>query len=75
MMFRCLTVTLVGVERQTPNLAPESPRPGQPSVICGTLVIPADPQIDPHFSGSFPAGSVTYTMRAVAPPVCGLQSR
>lgn len=42
-----------------------------PTVACGMLMIPADASVDPRMRvGPSRTDNVTYTIRAVKPPVC-----
>lgn len=59
--------------------APQAPKPvspektaaAKPKVVCGMLLIPADPSIDPKMSVTPPKDAgVKHTMRAITPPVC-----
>lgn len=45
------------------------PSPQTPSVVCGTLIVPADPDVDPKIRVAPPAG-VEHTMRILIPPMC-----
>lgn len=45
-------------------------RAKEPRVVCGMLVIPMDPNIDPKIFVERPADPTRYTMRVVPPPVC-----
>jgi hypothetical protein len=44
--------------------------PPKPVVVCGTLIIPADPSIDPKIRVGPPDDGVDYKIRIVPPPVC-----
>ena len=46
------------------------PSTGQPKVVCGMTVIPADPTIDPKFAIAPPDRATKYTMRLIDPAVC-----
>jgi hypothetical protein len=46
-----------------------SPSPQKPFVVCGTLVVPANPGVDPKIRVAPPAG-VEHTMRILIPPMC-----
>lgn len=59
--------------------APQAPKPvtpdktesPKPKVVCGMLLIPADPSIDPKMSVRPPkVAGVEHAMRAITPPVC-----
>lgn len=57
------------------NVRPTPPRPAlaqplKPKVVCGMVVIPADPNVDPKIFARVPATRQTFTMRTVRPPVC-----
>jgi hypothetical protein len=41
-----------------------------PRVVCGMVVIPADPAFDPGMQRVTPPPGVRYTIRATAPSVC-----
>jgi hypothetical protein len=41
----------------------------KPAVVCGMLIIPADPRVDPKIRVAPPAG-VEHTMRVVPPSTC-----
>lgn len=41
-----------------------------PRVVCGMVVIPVDPRVDPGMRRSFPRNEVTHTMRIIVPPIC-----
>ena len=46
----------------------------KPSVVCGMLVIPADPKIDPKMAITPKKdANVEHTIRAIQPPVCNGQ--
>jgi len=53
--------------------APSSPQPAplpqKPVVVCGMLIVPADPRVDPKIRVAPPAG-VEHTMRTVTPSIC-----
>jgi hypothetical protein len=56
---------------------PTRPRPdgrvesrAKPKVVCGLLVIPVDPRIDPRIAVAPPNSSVEFTIQKVQPPVC-----
>jgi len=40
-----------------------------PRVVCGMVVVPIDPAVDPHMVKAAPS-DVTFHMRVVKPPVC-----
>ena len=44
--------------------------PAKPTVVCGTVIIPADPSVDPKIRAPLPRNNQTFTMRSVTPPVC-----
>lgn len=52
-----------------PKPATPSPSPQKPFVVCGTLIVPADPGMDPKIRVPPPAG-VEHTMRILIPPMC-----
>ena len=41
----------------------------RPRVVCGTVVVPVGPAVDPRILKPVPTG-VTFAMRTIAPPVC-----
>ena len=47
----------------------------KPSVICGMLVVPADPTIDPKIRVAPRANGVTFAMKVVEPTVCAAPQR
>jgi hypothetical protein len=47
--------------------APASPKP---KVVCGMVIIPADPLLDPRMGVEPPNRDTRFTIRAVQPPVC-----
>lgn len=54
--------------QQARHLLPHTP---QPKVVCGMLVIPADPAIDPKMAvPPNKAPGVEFKMRTQEPPVC-----
>jgi hypothetical protein len=43
----------------------------QPKIVCGMLVVPADPSIDPKMRITPPQDpNVEYKIRAIEPPMC-----
>jgi hypothetical protein len=42
----------------------------KPKIVCGTMVIPADPKIDPQIVKPVPDSGVTLTLRQVTPSTC-----
>jgi hypothetical protein len=42
----------------------------KPTVVCGMVLVPADPKIDPRMRVNVPDRGVTFTMRAVQPTIC-----
>lgn len=42
----------------------------KPTVVCGMLVIPADPKIDPKMAITPKKDGVEPTIRAIVPPIC-----
>lgn len=46
------------------------PPQSKPTVVCGTVIVPADPTIDPKIHAKRPDDRVRYTLRSVAPPIC-----
>lgn len=57
-----------------PPVEPAASSPGdtplEPKVVCGTTLIPADPQVDPRFAAPRPQDAPRYTIRAIEPPLC-----
>jgi hypothetical protein len=41
----------------------------RPRVVCGMVVVPADPAVDPRMAKAVPS-DVTFNMRVVKPPLC-----
>lgn len=67
---RLFAVARQQAPRPTPRtLEAEQDLPGRTTVVCGTVVIPADPSVDPRMVRPVPADTA-FTMRAVKPPVC-----
>jgi hypothetical protein len=61
----------------SPRLQNIRPRPGTPravaptpKVVCGMVVVPADPSVDPKIFARQPDGTRTFSMRSLAPPMC-----
>jgi hypothetical protein len=51
--------------------AEEVERPARPQVVCGMVIVPADPSLDPRMRVTPPQDpSVEYTIRAFEPPIC-----
>lgn len=49
----------------------EQPESGQrPKVVCGILVIPADPSVDPRIQVEPPTRDTQFTIRAIQPSLC-----
>ena len=44
--------------------------PAKPTVVCGTVIVPADPSVDPKIRAPLPRNNQTFTMRSITPPVC-----
>ena len=42
----------------------------KPSVVCGTLIVPADPAIDPKIKIAPRNDGVEHKLRIVTPPIC-----
>jgi len=42
----------------------------EPKIVCGMVVIPADPRIDPKIVVPPPADAGTSKIRRIVPPVC-----
>ena len=61
--------------KTAPPPAPDqSPQPSReaPKVVCGTLIIPADPKIDPgiNIDPYATRPDMRYTIRRLTPPIC-----
>ena len=60
--------------RQNPNADPtivEVPQQKPaPKVVCGMVVIQADPNVDPRFVIRGPADTTAYKIRRIPPPAC-----
>ena len=41
-----------------------------PHVVCGMLIVPADPRVDPKIRVGPQDNNVQHTMRTLAPPIC-----
>lgn len=58
---------------QIPRTAPPAPlyvRPQKPTVICGMVLIPADPRIDPGIIIQSREQNRKHSIRKIEPPVC-----
>lgn len=55
---------------QTAEQALESQGLKQPTVVCGTVLVPVDASVDPKMRKPMPQSDVTYAIRAVKPPMC-----
>lgn len=44
--------------------------PQKPFVVCGTLIVPADPKVDPKMRVGPPDDGMDYKLRIVKPPIC-----
>lgn len=55
------TAPLRGVSRRAPQ---------KPTVVCGTMIVPADPTIDPKMRVKPPSQGVEHKLRIVKPPIC-----
>jgi len=44
--------------------------PQKPFVVCGTLIVPADPKVDSKMRVGPPDDHVEHTLRIVRPPIC-----
>ena len=53
----------------TPRGGATAPLRDLPKVVCGMVVVPVDPALDPRMVKSVPSDT-TFTMRVIAPPVC-----
>jgi hypothetical protein len=42
----------------------------KPTVVCGMILFPADPAVDPKIHVNLAASGTRFTMRSVSPPVC-----
>lgn len=72
-LFQVPPLSPAGAPRPAPRAFPSTPPPPAtrgPSVLCGMVVIPADPGIDPKILASPPGGSARYSVRIVPPPAC-----
>jgi hypothetical protein len=49
----------------------EIPQHEGPAVICGMLVVPIDPEVDPAMRVAIPDTGTTFTMRTFQPSLCG----
>jgi hypothetical protein len=49
----------------------EKAKDAKPKVVCGMLIVPADPSLDPKMRIAPPQNpNVEYTIRTIDPPVC-----
>ena len=44
--------------------------PQKPFVVCGTLIVPADPKVDSKMRVAPPDDHVEHKLRIVTPPIC-----
>jgi hypothetical protein len=53
---------------------PSPPNQGatKPKVVCGMMVVPADPKHDPSMVLQPKADGIDYTIRAIDPPICSV---
>jgi hypothetical protein len=61
------------VQEPRPDPVPPSTGPATPpapKVVCGTLLVPADPAVDPKMRVRPPDTGVRYSGRTIAPPLC-----
>jgi hypothetical protein len=42
----------------------------KPTIVCGMLVVPVDPKLDPKMGITPKQDGIDFTMRAIEPPVC-----
>jgi len=76
----------VGQAPSAPLLKPSSPlfpvdsnaplknlRQAGPSarIVCGMVLVPADPAIDPEIIHPVPPNGTAFTLKTIKPPVCG----
>ena len=51
-------------------LAPERQARTKPKVVCGMVIVPGDPKVDPRIHFDAPKREARSTIRAIQPPVC-----
>ncbi len=52
-----------------------APTTGQPTIVCGMTVIPADPQFDARIRRTPPANGQSFTMQSIVPKDCQIPER
>jgi hypothetical protein len=50
--------------------SPDQDPAANPTVVCGMVLVPVDPKIDPKMRVKIPDRGVAFTMRTVQPTVC-----
>lgn len=49
----------------------EAPQDSRPKVVCGMLIVPADPTLDPRMRITPPQDpKLEYKIRSIDPPIC-----
>lgn len=56
-----------------PKAPPKALRQGGPParIVCGLLLVPGDPSIDPEIIRPVPSDGTRFTLKAIKPPLCG----
>jgi hypothetical protein len=44
--------------------------PQKPVVVCGTMILPADPRIDPKMRIAPPSDGADHKLHTITPPIC-----
>jgi hypothetical protein len=68
--YRGLFAARLPDQKVTPTAAQTATSAAKPVVVSGTLIVPADPRIDPKIRVGPPEDGVTHTMRTMPPPRC-----
>jgi hypothetical protein len=55
--------------RPAPQAVPRA-APQKPKVVCGMVIVPADPTVDPRIRAQLPDTGVDYRIRTVRPSIC-----
>jgi len=53
--------------RQAPAQGKVPPRP---KLVCGMVIVPADPNVDPKMAKTPQQSGVEYKIRVIEPPIC-----
>jgi hypothetical protein len=75
----------VGPAPSAPSLKPSSPlfpvdpnappqalrqRGPLPRIVCGMVLVPGDPSIDPEMTHPVPSNGTRFTLKTIRPPMC-----